>query len=155
MKKLLIIPAYMWAIACLLLIPVTFIGNDSFANQLAKLPFMKVNPLYSGGELTDSIKGQELDIYIYKPVFEAFIGESKEGFVQIRFSSVEKLPDIITKSIDYDHDGKTDFDVNIDTRNGETQLKPLNPLVTGMDVSSKVKGDWIIRVGLKNQSISK
>jgi hypothetical protein len=155
MKKLLSIPAYLWAIACLLLIPITFIGNDSLASQLAKLPFMKVNPLYSGGEISDSINAPELNIYIYKPVFEAFIGESKEGFVQIRFSSAGNLPDIISKSIDYDKDGINDFDVNIDTRNGETQLKHFNPLVTEMEISSKVKEDWIIRVGLKNPSRNK
>jgi hypothetical protein len=155
MKKLLTIPAYLWAIACLLLIPVTFIGNDSLANKLSKLPFMKVNPLYSGGELSDSIKEQNLDTYIYKPVFEAFIGESREGFVQIRFSPAEKLPDQITKSIDFDNDGTTDFEVNINTRNGETILNPSNPFITKLIISSKVKKDWIVRVGLKNQSKNK
>jgi hypothetical protein len=155
MKKLLAVPAYIWAIACLLLIPVTFIGNNSFANQLAKLPFIKINPLYSGGELTDSITGQDMNIYIYKPVFEALIGESREGFVQIRFSPAGKLPDMITKSIDFDNDGITDFGVNINTGNGETNLNPSNPFITKIIISSKVKEDWIVRVGLKNQSKNK
>jgi len=150
MKKLRTIPAYLWAIACVFLIPVTFIGNDGFAKQLAKLPFMKVNPIYSGGEIDRIVGDSSLKITIYKPVFEALIGESSTGFVQVKFEGDSLLPDKINSEIDFDNDGKTDFKLEIDTRNNQTQFEDFNQLVTGLSVSQKVKDYWIARIELKN-----
>lgn len=151
MKRLLIIPAYLWAIACLFLIPVTFIGSDSFARQLSKLPFMKVNPIYTGGEITNSINEPGLNTYIYKPVFEALIRESKVGFVQVKFSSPsDTLPEIITKTIDYNLDDSNDFVLEVNTYSGKTILTSLNPLVENVNISSRLKNEWVVRVGLKN-----
>jgi len=151
MKRLLTIPAYLWAIACLLLIPVTFIGNESFAGQMAKLKFMKVNPVYTGGEITDSVNEPDLDTYIYKPVFEAFIGESKEGFIQVKFSSPsDTLPEIITKTIDYNLDDSNDFILEVNTATGKTIVTSMNPLVEDVNISSRLKNEWVVRVGLKN-----
>ncbi len=148
MKKLLIIIAYIWAFACVLLIPLTFMGNANFAKQLAKLPFMKINPVFSGGEVARSFENNGLKVVIYKPVFAALIGESKSGFVQIKFSDDNQLPKLISQEIDYNNDGKTDFNININTVTGETKLKPLNGNVKSMAVSAKVKMDWIIRINI-------
>jgi hypothetical protein len=151
MKKLLAIPAYLWAIACLLLIPVTFIGNESFAKELARLPFMKVHPIYSGGDQAKIITDAELETTIYKPVFDALVGESKTGFVQVRFSSPsDTLPQFIKRDIDYNFDNAIDFSVDINTVTGETKISPVNCLVNKMNVSSRVKEDWIVRVSVKN-----
>lgn len=148
MKKLLIIIAYIWAFACVLLIPLTFMGNANFAKQLAKLPFMKINPVFSGGEVARSFENNGLKVVIYKPVFAALIGESKSGFVQIKFSDDNQLPKLISQEIDYNNDGKTDFNININTVTGETKLEPLNGNVKSMAVSAKVKMDWIIRINI-------
>ena len=153
MKRLSTIPAYLWAIACLLLIPVTFIGNESFARQMAKLKFMKVNPVYTGGEISDSINEPGLNTYIYEPVFEAIIGESKEGFIQVKFSSPsDTLPEMITRPIDYNLDDSNDFILEVNTVTGKTLLTSLNPLVKDIAITSKVKDEWVVRVRL-NKSL--
>jgi hypothetical protein len=152
MRKLLQIPAYIWAVLCLLLIPVTFIGSQTFAERLAQLPFMKVNPIYSGGEVVRTIEDQGLKTEIYNPVFEALFGENSRGFVQIRLSSADSLPAKIEREIDYDNDTTADFTLYVNTLTGETKIEPVNNLVTGVTVSSPVKEAWVVRVGLKNPS---
>lgn len=150
MKKIWIFPAYLWASLCIILIPVTFIGNNGLARQLAKLPFMKVNPIYSGGETDRSYSHDSLTITINKPVFEALIGESAEGFVQVRFSAADKLPGNIAEEIDYNNDGKPDFRVSINTSTGDTQFESMNKDVLALSTSSKVYNEWIIRIKLIN-----
>jgi len=148
MKRFITIPAYLWAVACMLLIPVTFMGNNGFAKQLARLPFMKVNPIYTGGETDRSYQKDSLTITINKPVFEALIGENSKGFVQIRFAPADSLPKTIIQSIDYNNDGTNDFDLTIHTINGDTKYESRNEHCTGLNVSSKVKKDWVIRINL-------
>lgn len=151
MKNFISIFAFFWAFICVLIIPVTFIGNNQFARQLAKMPFMKVNPKFSGGEPNYEIKTDSLTISINKPVFEALFGQSSEGFVQVKFSGNKILPERIQSNIDYNRDGKPDFSVDINTVNSKTEISILNPDVLELGISSKVKDDWIIRVDIKNR----
>lgn len=150
MKILRLVPAYLWAIFCVLLIPVTFIGNDGFAKQLAKLPFMKINPIYSGGEIDRVIHDSALVTTIYKPVFEALIGQSSSGFVQVKFEGDSILPSVIDREIDFDNDGSPDFKLAINTLSGSTQFEIFNKDVTGLGVSLQVKDYWIARIEMKN-----
>lgn len=150
MKKVITVIGYIWAVACLLLIPVTFVGNQSFARMASRLSFMKVSPIYTGGEVARTVEDSTIKVEIYKPVFEALIGESKKGFIQIRFSSAEKLPPLIEKTIDMDNDGKDDFGLIINTETSDTKLSPVNPHVTGLNVSTRVKDAWVVRVDLTN-----
>ena len=123
-KKLKI--GYIWAIICVLLIPITFMGNMYFSKQLVKLPFMRVNPVFTGGEINRVIEDNDLTISIYKPVFEALIGESSRGFVQVKFSTKDKLPETIDRIIDYNNDGVNDFRLIVNTKTGATGIEPLN-----------------------------
>jgi hypothetical protein len=147
MKKLLAIPAYLWAVVCLLIIPVTFIRNDTFAEQLATLSFMKVHPVYSGGELNRKYQQDSLTISVNKPVSATLLGSRKQQ-LQVTFSQKGHLPGIIDQTIDYDFDANPDFKVTINTASGETQLTPLVSDVRSCLASSKVKEDWVIRVNL-------
>jgi hypothetical protein len=156
MKKLTAIPAYLWAIVCLLIIPVCFIKNDTFANEMAKLPFMKLHPVYSGGDQAKIITDPELVTTIYKPVFESLFGKSKTGFVQLKFSSPsDTLPLIIKRDIDYNSDNAVDFGIEINTQTGDTKLTPVNTLVRNINISSKVKKNWVVRVNVTNPVKSK
>lgn len=142
---------YIWAIICVLLIPITFMGNMYFSKQMVKLPFMKVNPVFTGGDINKTIEENGLIITIYKPVFEALIGESNNGFVQIKFSSNDKLPEKIDMKIDYNNDGRDDFRLIINTHTGATGIEAFNEHVKDIKVSSRVKTDWIVRVNLKKK----
>jgi hypothetical protein len=152
MKKTVQIFAYTWAIICALLIPITFMGNNQFALMLAKLPFMKVSPVYTGGEPDRVIEKGSMKITINKPVFEALIGESNEGFVQIKFSDSIPLPEIVHQEIDYNNDNSADFIVDINTLSNQSKIVALNKNVKELIVSSKVKNDWIVRVRLMNNN---
>ena len=149
MKKLLSIPAYLWAILCMLLIPVTFMGSSGFAKELAKLPFMKIHPAFSGGDEDLSYISDSLTITINKPVFPALFGEGKNGFVQVKFSGKQPLPPMIRDTIDYNKDGSADFTLEINTSSGETSVHSLSEKVQTTFISAKVKEDWIIRVDLE------
>lgn len=150
MKKFLAIPAYTWAIACALLLPITFIGNDFFAQKLALLPFMKVNPKYTGGDVDRYYTKDSLTTTIYKPVFAALTGQSSKGFVQVKYSAAKQLPAIIHSTVDYNNDSKADFTLSINTTTGDTKLNPLSNDVLRVNVSSKVKDYWIVRVNVLN-----
>ena len=148
MKKLSSIPSYIWAIFCMFLIPITFMGNDSFAKKIATLPFMKVNPVYTGGDSLFSYQQDSIVITVNKPVFAALTGTSNNGYVQVKYTG--KLPENIQSRIDYNQDGHADFDLNINTLNGETKLNALTAGVKELQVSSKVKDYWVVRVNLSN-----
>jgi hypothetical protein len=148
MKKFLTIPAYFWAVICMLLIPVTFIGSSNFAKNLAKLPFMKVHPAFTGGETDRTYVSDSLTVTVNKPVFPALFGEGKRGFVQVRFSGKVPLPAVIEETIDFDNDNSSDFSLKISTKTGETTLQPLNGKVRNSFVSTRVKEDWVVRVDL-------
>lgn len=148
MRKILAIPAYLWAVACFLLIPVTFVRNDAFAEQLATLSFMKVHPIYSGGELSRTYEADSLLISVNKPVAAVLLGNRKQ-MVQVSFSKRGQLPGMIDQTIDYDLDGNPDFRVIINTSNGETNLAPIDPTVKSLWLSSRLKEDWVIRVNLE------
>ncbi len=151
MKTVRTIPAYLWAVICVLLIPAAFIGNDTFAKQLARLPFMKINPIYTGGEVARITGDSTLKITINKPVFEALIGERSKGFVQIKFEGDSLLPEIINQNIDFDNDSVEDFKLDINTKTNNTQFEVLNNKnVIDLGVSTMVKDYWIVRVEVKN-----
>lgn len=151
MKKLLILPAYLWAVACFLLIPATFVKNDTFARQLAGLSFMKVHPVYSGGELNREYEHDSMLIRINKPVNTSLFGNGSREIVQVTFSASGALPEQIHQFIDYDFDNHPDFEVTISTPDGKTGFTALQPAVKSLGASSKVKENWIIRVNLKNE----
>ncbi|MBN1790185.1 MAG: hypothetical protein JW830_06800 [Bacteroidales bacterium] len=148
MRKILSIPAYLWAVACFLLVPVTFVKNDAFAKQLATLSFMKVHPVYSGGEVNRTYEKDSLLITVNKTVAVTLVGDRKQ-MVQVSFSKGKQLPGMIDQTIDYDLDGNSDFRVIVNTSNGETNLTPIDQTVKSLWLSSRLKEDWVIRVNLE------
>ncbi len=149
MKKLLSIPGYFWALLCLLIIPVTFIKNDELAKQLTRLSFMKVHPVYSGGELNKTYESGNLLISVNHPVQSTIWKKSSKQIVQVAFSSTGALPELIEQTIDYNFDDVQDFKISVNTTNGKTEMLPLNKKVKSLYASSKVKEKWIVRVNLE------
>jgi len=148
MKKIRIIPAYIWAAACFILIPITFIKNDALAEKLARLPFMKIHPRYSGGDERIAYINKGLHITVFEPVYSGIKGKGSDGFVQVKFAGTNKMPGTINEAIDYDLNGDPDFEVSINTSDGVTTLEKLNNHVQSVQVSSKVKDYWLVRVNV-------
>jgi len=146
MKKVKIIAGIVWAFAGLILILVLFPGLNSFSESLSGLPFMKINPNYTGGEVSKQIisEGCTLDIRI--PVFDGLIGERKNGFIQLDWRG--NLPEKISDTIDYDFDNKPDFRIMIDRLNSLSSIDAYNPKVKNLEVSTQTSYGWAVRIGL-------
>jgi hypothetical protein len=146
MKKVKIIAGISWALFCLILIIILFPGLNSFSLSVSKLPFMKLNPRYTGGEIADQIISKSCTLDIRKPVFNGFLKERNLGFVQLDWHGT--IPDIIKDSIDYNHDGIKDFCVLIDRKNSKTVLDPINRKIKGVLISTPTSYGWAVRIGL-------
>jgi hypothetical protein len=146
MKKVKIIAGISWALFCLILIIILFPGLNSFSLSVSKLPFMKLNPRYTGGEIADQVISKSCTLDIRKPVFNGFLKERNSGFVQLDWHGT--IPEIIKDSIDYDHDGIKDFCVLIDRKNSKTVLDPINRKIKGVLISTPTSYGWAVRIGL-------
>ena len=147
MKKIKLILGIGWAFLCLIIIIVLFPSLNPLANSTSKLPFMKINPNYTGGEVVKEITKGNYTISIHRTIFDGLIGDRKKGFVQIDWRG--KLPQTLNDSIDFDSDAKNDFVVQIDTTNANTRILKLNPNVGELQTSTHTSFGWAIRVGLK------
>lgn len=146
MKKVKIIAGISWAFFCLILIIILFPGLNSFSVSVSKLPFMKLNPRYTGGEIANQIIIESCTLDIRKPVFNGFLKERNSGFVQLDWHGT--IPNTIKDSIDYDHDGNKDFCIFIDRKDSKTILDPINQKVKSVLISTPTSYGWAVRVEL-------
>ena len=147
MNKIKIIAGTAWAILCLLLVLALFPGLLSFAGSFSRLPFMKLNPNYSGGEVVCRKEGKDHIVEIRKPVFDGLTGERKTGFIQVDWRGT--LPPEIRDTIDYDADGHPDFCVCINTVTAKTETVSLNMKTGEALVSTATSYGWAVRVKVK------
>ena len=148
MKKVKITAGIIWAILCLILIIILFPGLNNFSTAASKLPFMKINPRYSGGEVAGQVITPGCTLLIRKPVFNGLLGERKNGFVQLDWRG--NIPDEVKDTIDYDLDKVPDFGITIDRLNQKTSLYPMKDNVRDVNISSPTSYGWCVRVGLSN-----
>ncbi|MCX6300810.1 MAG: hypothetical protein NTW82_01375 [Bacteroidia bacterium] len=147
MKKIKIIAGIAWAFICLILIIVLFPGLNSFSSSLAMLPFMKINPNYTGGEVAQSLVMDNCTIDIRRPVFDGLFGERQKGFVQIDWRG--EIPAEIIDTIDFDFDNNKDFAISINSKSSETILLPFNNKIRDVGISTPTSYGWAVRVNLK------
>jgi hypothetical protein len=147
MKKIKIIAGLSWAFICLILIIVLFPGLNSFSSSAAKLPFMKINPNYTGGEIAEQLISEGCTLNIRRPVFDGLLKERKKGFVQMDW--LGNIPQIINDTIDYDLDKEPDFTIFVDRNLSKTVLIPLKNNVKDINISSSTSYGWAVRVNLK------
>jgi len=147
MKKARIVMGIFWASAGLIMIVVLFPGLPGFSKGLATLPFMKINPRYSGGTVAFREIMPSCTLVVHKPVFNGLWKERKNGFVQVDWRG--NIPEIISDTIDYDMDSSPDFVVRINTGESRSELVSLAGTVETINVSSRVSYGWALRVNLK------
>ncbi len=97
------------------------------ATGLAGMPFMKINPNYTGGEVAFREISPACTLVVHKPVFNGFLRERKEGFVQVDWRG--KIPEIISDTIYYDGNGTKDFLVSIDTKSNAAKITPFSKYI--------------------------
>jgi hypothetical protein len=147
MKKIKIIAGITWAFICLILILILFPGLNSFSSSAARLPFMKINPNYSGGEVAREYITENCTIVVHKPVFDGLFRERAKGFVQVDWKG--NLPEKFIDTIDYNSDSSPDFVIQIDRAISKTILNPLNTQVRDAGISTSTSFGWAARINLK------
>jgi hypothetical protein len=147
MRRVKIIAGTIWALLAMILIVMLFPELNVFSGSVAKLPFMKLNPNYSGGEIAKQIVSEIYTIDIRKPVFDGLTGQKKEGFVQVDWRG--KLPETISDTIDYDLDQKPDFLIKIKPATSKTEFISFNEKAGDIRISTPTSYGWAIRVNVK------
>jgi hypothetical protein len=107
-------------------------------------------PNYSGGEVARTVDHGAYRTEIHRPIFDALIGERKEGFIQVGWRPASGLPPHIDEAIDFDADGQADFHVAIDTITRQATLTPASPNVMNLRGVYRIGETLAIRVELKN-----
>ena len=146
MKKVKIIAGISWAVLCLILIIILFPGLNTLSGSVSKLPFMKINPRYTGGEVGHQIIEGSCTLDVRKPVFNGFLKERNSGFVQMDWRG--EVPEFIRDTIDYNGDGNRDFCISVNRKESKTDLQSFNPKVRGIDISTPTSYGWSVRVEL-------
>ena len=149
MKTIKGILGYMWAFLAVFIVLATFFGSDYFSGKLASATGITISPWYSGGEIVRTIDHGAYKTYIHRPVFDALIGEKKEGFIQLKWEPHAGLPLKIQEKIDYDDDRKEDFLITLNTKTGDTTITTQSPTVLSVEGSYKLKKGWAVRILLK------
>jgi hypothetical protein len=149
MKKVKIIAGICWAFTGLTLIIILFPGLNSFSVSVSKLPFMKLNPRYTGGEIAKQMISDKCTLDIRTPVFNGFFKERNSGFVQMDWRGI--IPETIKDSIDYDNDGKKDFCIDVSRTKSESRLEVYNEKVKKILVSTPTSYGWAARIVLSRK----
>ncbi len=152
MKTLKSILGYGGAILAFFIVLGTFFGGDYFSRKLASASGVIISPRMTGGEIIKTIDHGAYRTSIHRPVLDALIGESKAGFVQIRWEPFAGLPPIVEEKIDYRGQQKEDFLITLDTRTGKASLTPYSDSVVSVEEVYKLKNGWAVRVYLKKPS---
>jgi hypothetical protein len=142
---------YIWAVGVFFLVLAMFIGNDFFAKGLVSATGLTVSPRFTGGEVARRIDRHDYLTAIHRPVFDGLVAERSTGFIQVDLKKVseEPFPEIIDERVDYDHNGKIDFQLQVNTRTGRVNLKPLMPSVIKVERIYQLPEGYAVRIILK------
>jgi hypothetical protein len=149
MKKFKLITGICWAFAGLLLILILFPALNGWSEAVSRLPFMKINPNYTGGEVVTTYTEKNCTLNIHRPVFDGLLGERQTGFVQIDWKG--ELPEIISDTVDYNRDGKADFFLEINRKDEKTNFKSFSTLAKNIRISTAASYGWSARIGLAKE----
>jgi hypothetical protein len=156
MKRIKKYLAYGWAMAAVPILLATFMGMNGLAKKLVDFTGLKVSPLYTGGEVSQTIKHEGYETLIHQPVFSGLLCERKNGFVQIGWKAGEdKLPELIDEAIDFDGDGKNDFRIRLNTTTNTGQLESYSSGVVSLGEVLVLKNERIVRVSLRKEQRNK
>jgi hypothetical protein len=113
---------------------------------------LTLSPWFDGGEVVQTIAHGTYQTHVHRMVFDALIGERKQGFVQVDWVPLDALPARVDEEIDADGDGQADFRVEVNTANKETTLTTYASWVLELEGTYKPEGLLMVRVRLRNPS---
>ncbi|MBN1661402.1 MAG: hypothetical protein JXA93_23625 [Anaerolineae bacterium] len=152
MAKLRSVLGYLMAV---LTIPIMFAGLIGFAFPAVNDTFVAAiglehSPNWSGGAVVQTIDHGAYQTDVHRQVFDALIGEHKEGFIQVDWQPEDALPARIDEEIDIDADGQADFRVDLDTATRQASLTPYAPNVLDVEWVYDLGERLALRVRIEN-----
>lgn len=145
MRKILHFFAFLWAGISFVLLLSVFMKMETYERLVMKLPFMKVDPIYTGGNVLYQVAKENRTLSIHEPIFSALFGESDEGYVQIDISPI--LTEF-SDSVDYDHDGRMNFYLKL--KNSEYSVSSLDGKPYDISAHCCTDSNQIVRIGMLN-----
>jgi hypothetical protein len=153
MKILKAICGYTLAVLGVPLILIGIMGPSAGLDELfISATGLTLSPWFDGGEVVQTIDHGTYQTHVHRMVFDALIGERKQGFVQVDWVPLDALPARVDEEIDADGDGQADFRVEVNTANKETTLTPYASWVLELEGTYKPEGLLMVRVRLRNPS---
>ena len=131
-------------------LPFTVFGF--LGEQLISATGLTTSANWTGGEVVQTIEHGAYRTEIHRPVFDALIGEHKEGFIQVAWRPPEDLPARIDEEIDFDADGQGDFRIELEPATQRAALTPYSPIIVKLEGVYDLGERLAIRVTLKNPS---
>ena len=136
-------------------IPIMVVALAGFAGVDLGGPFIAATGLatsanWTGGEVAQTIDHGTYRTEVHRPVFDALIGERKEGFIQVAWRPPDALPARIDEEIDTDADGRADFRIELETATRQASLTPYSPNVVELEGVYRLSETLAVRVKLKN-----
>lgn len=150
MEKLKAILGYLVAALSVPILLVTLMGMPTWMQLLVDTTGLHVSPWFTGDAVARTVAHGDYETRIHDAVFDALIGERREGFVQIDWYPYGLLPADFQEDIDYDGDGQADFHVAVVKATQAVTLTPLSPDVLGLQGVYRLDTALAIRVDLHN-----
>ena len=152
MAKLTSILGYAMAVLSGLVMVATVPAMQALGVPLITGTGLRLAAKYDGGEVVRTLDHGAYRTQVHRMVFDALIGETREGFIQVGWVPRDGLPPRIHEEIDADGDGKADFRVEVDTVNKKSVLTPHAPWVLELEGTYRVTKELMVRVRLRNPS---
>jgi hypothetical protein len=125
-------------------------GVPGFDEMIVSATGLRLAPSIDGGEVVQTIDHGAYRTDVHRMVFDALIGERREGFIQLDWAPLGSLPAHIDEEIDADGDGRADFRIDVDTEAVESTLTPYAPWVLALEGTYTRQGSVAVRVRLEN-----
>ncbi len=129
----------------------TFLGMTFWSAKLVAVSGLHVTPWFTGGEVFRKVNHGLYETRIHRPVFEGFLWNRRQGFVQVDWAGPQPLPSGIEEEIDYDGDGSPDFKIAFAASDDAAKLTAFNPRVLSLEGTYNLKDGRAVRVWLKNR----
>jgi hypothetical protein len=142
--------AYGWAFLAAPLVLATFMGMDFFAGRLVAVTGLHVHPLYTGGEVAQTIDHGRYQTLIHRPVFDGLVGQREYGILQIQWQPKDaNLPERIDEAIDLDADNTSEFTIRLNTKTNTADLELSGDRFLALDEVITVANTRVVRISLK------
>jgi hypothetical protein len=151
MQTLKKIAGYTLAILATPVVLATFMGLNTWPQKLADVTGVQVSAWYTGGEVVRTVAREGYEVRIHRPVFDGFLWDRSEGFVQIELAPLESVPPLVTEDIDFDNDGARDFRLELDKQKLAAGLTDQTERVLGLEGPYKLRNSYAVRVQLRNR----